>query len=134
MTLIAANRLEFARVPPGRDGRPPDVLATNAVTLDPSGPKYAIDMRWRPVAESWFLTLRLTSGAVIVSGAPVRDRTDCLLGVSTPGRPAGAIISYDPKGRGDPTLQSYAKDGVLLVYLPNGFNPADFTLYRSDVV
>lgn len=126
MSVIPVRRLEFVRAAWDR-------LTTNAVTLDVNGPKYALDMRWRPVAESWFLTVRLTSGVVIVSGAPVRDRTDCLLGISTQGRPQGAIISYDPKGRGDPTLTSYSKDDVRLYYLPLGFNPSDFTLYRSEV-
>ena len=134
MPVINTKRLEFVRVPPGPNGRSPDVLRTNSVVLDDDGPKFTISMLWRPVAASWFLTLRLTSGTPIVSGAPVRDRTDCLLGISTPGRPLGAIISYDPKGRGDPTLDSYARDGVSLYYLPDGFNPQDFTVYRSEVV
>jgi hypothetical protein len=106
-------------------------LTANAVN------KYAIDMRWRPVAESWFLTLRLTSGRVIVSGAPVRDRTDCLLGVTPPSgttRPRGAIMSYDPKGRGDPTLESFFADDVRLYYVPAGLDPADFAVYQSEVV
>ena len=133
MAVVPIRRLEFVRVPPDASGRPPDVLTTNRVVLDVDGPTFSIALNWRPIAASWFLTLRLTSGRVVVSGAPVRDRTDCLLGISTPGRPRGAIISYDPRRRGDPTLDSYAKDDVRLYYLPGGFNPADFTLYRSEV-
>jgi hypothetical protein len=130
VSTISIKRLEFVRAPG-------DTLVTNAVVLDVDGPKYAIDMRWRPVAASWFLTLRLTSGTVIVSGAPVRDRTDCLLGVTPPPgftRPRGGIMSYDPKARGEPTLTSYFADDVRLYYVPAGLNPADFAVYQSEVV
>jgi hypothetical protein len=130
MSTITVKRLEFVRASS-------DTLTTNAVVLDVDGPKYAIDLRWRPVAASWFLTLRLTSGRMIVSGAPVRDRTDCLLGVTPPSgttRPRGAIMSYDPKGRGDPTLESFFADDVRLYYVPAGLDPADFAVYQSEVV
>lgn len=126
MATINVRRLEFARAPG-------DVKSTGRVVLDPSGPPYAITMLWRPIAASWFLSLRLATGEWITRGVAVRDRTDCLMGVSTQGRPAGAIISYDPKGRGDPTLESFSRDDVRLYYLPDGFNPADFAVYTSDV-
>ena len=91
-------------------------------------------MLWRPLAESWVLDLRLTDGTPITLGVAVRDRTDVLLGCSTLGRPAGAIMSYDPKGRGDPTLSSYATDGVGLYYLPGGLDPQILTVYQTAVV
>lgn len=125
-TPVPARRLEFARAAW-------DTLASGAVVLDPNGSRYLIRMRWLPVAESWALTLLLTSGAVVVHNAAVRDRTDCLLGVSTPGRPRGAIASYDPKGRGDPTLESFSRGGVMLLYLPDGLDPAVNSLYNTDV-
>jgi hypothetical protein len=55
------------------------------------------------------------------------------MGVSTPGRPAGALISYDPKASGDPTLASYSRGGAGLYYLPDGFDPTSFSLYRTEV-
>lgn len=125
-TPVPARRLEFVRAAW-------DTLASGSVVLDPDGSQYLLRMRWLPVAESWFLTLLLSSGEVVVSGAAVRDRTDCLLGVSTTGRPRGALISYDPKGRGDPTLTSFSAGGVGLYYLSGGFVPADFSLYRTEV-
>jgi hypothetical protein len=126
MSNIDFQRLNFIRAPG-------DTLITNQITLDRNGPPYQITMRYQMVAETWLLDLATTSGVVIVSGAWVRDRTDCLLGVSTPGRPNGAIMSYDPKGRGDPTLDSYFANGVLLLYVPLGLNPADFDAYTSNV-
>lgn len=125
-TPVPARRLEFVRAAW-------DTLASGSVVLDPNGSTYLLRVRWMPVAESWFLTLLLTSGDLVVSGAAVRDRTDCLLGVSTTGRPRGALISYDPKGRGDPTLTSFSSGVVGLYYLPGGFVPADFSLYRTEV-
>lgn len=126
MAVVNVRRLEFVRAL-GYN------LSTGRVVLDPNTRPYAIFMDWRPVAESWFLSLRLSTGEWIARGLPVRDRTDCLLGVSTPGRPAGAIVSYDPKGRGDPTLRSYSRDDVRLYYLPDGFVPDEFAAYTSDV-
>lgn len=121
-----ARRLEFARAAW-------DTLESGAVVLDPNGPTYALRMFWRPTMESWVLTLRRTSGPVIVAGAPVRDRTDCLLGVSTPGRPRGGIAAYDPRGRGDPTLESFSSLGVLLLYFPLGVDPTTFALYETAI-
>jgi hypothetical protein len=122
-----ALRLEFVRAAW-------DTLASGAVVLDRSvGTTYLIRLRWMPIAESWYLTMLLTSGLVVVSGAALRDRTDCLMGVSTPGRPAGALISYDPKASGDPTLASYSRGGAGLYYLPDGFDPTSFSLYRTEV-
>lgn len=126
MATINARRLEFVRAPG-------DVKSTGRVVLDPSGPPYAITMHWRPVAGLWFLSLRLATGAWIVRNVALRDRTDCLMGVSAPGRPAGALISYDPKRRGDPGLHSYTRDDVRLYYLPDGFVPEDFSAYMTDV-
>jgi hypothetical protein len=124
---IAVRRLEFAR-------QPGDVLTSGRVVLDPGGQPYALSMIWRPVAESWFLSIRLATGGWIGRWLPVRDRTDCLLGVSTQGRPKGAIIAYDPKGRGALDLESFSQNDVRLYYLPGGFNPYDFAVYQSDVV
>ena len=126
VALVPARRLEFVRA----DW---DTLASGSVVLDPGGGTFQIRMRWMPIAVSWYLTLSLTSGAVVVSGAAVRDRTDCLMGVSTHGRPRGAIIAYDPRGRGDPTLESFARLGVGLYYLPDGLVLEDFTLYTTAV-
>lgn len=126
MSTIAVRRLEFARAPG-------DTLVTSGVVLDVDGPTYAITMQWRPVASSWVLSMRQATGEWIVRGAAVRDRTDCLLGISTPGRPRGAIISYDPKGRGDPGLLSFSSEDVRLYYLPDGYNPEDFARYTSQV-
>lgn len=125
-TPVPARRLEFVRAAW-------DTLASGAVVLDPDGSQYLIRMTWLPVVESWSLTLLLASGAVVVEGAAVRDRTDCLMGVSTPGRPRGAIASYDTKGRGDPTLDSFSRGGVMLLYLPDGLDPAVNALYSTEV-
>lgn len=127
MATLAVHRLEFVR-------QAWDRLATGRVVLDPDGPTFRMVMWWRPIAGSWFLDLSLTTGVVIVTGAPVRDRTDCILGVSTPGRPQGAILSYDPKGRGDPTFDSYSAGGVGLYYVPAGIDPRDFALYTTEAV
>lgn len=136
VSVVNARILEFARAPVDQFGRPPDVLATNRVVLDPDEGTWSLVMRWRPTAGSWYLTLSTTSGLVVVSGAAVRDRTDVLLGVAPrlAPRPRGAIISYDPKKRGDPTLRSYALDDVRLYYLPDGYDPRDFAIYTSEVV
>ena len=133
-----AKRLNFTdqAAPPNRP--PPDFLQSNLVRLDdaPGSPTYRITLRWAPLAASWYLTLATTTGAIIVSGARVSDRTDCLLGVSTTGRPRGAIVSFDPIRRGDPGANAYVTngDGVSLYYVPAGLNPADFTLYQTAVV
>jgi hypothetical protein len=42
-------------------------------------------------------------------------------------------MSYDPKGRGDPTLQSFSMLGVGLYYVPAGIDPATFALYQTAV-
>lgn len=124
----AVRRIEFVRAAWDR-------LDTGAVTLDPGlGLAFAMSLKWRPTALTWYLDLRTTSGAPIVLGAPVRDRTDCLLGVSTPGRPRGGIMSYDPKGRGDPGLDSWSTGDVGLYYVPAGLDPTSFAVYTSEVV
>lgn len=126
MAAINVRRLEFARAAW-------DTLVTSGVVLDPDGPTYAITMHWRPKAATWVLSMRQATGAWVVRGVAVRDRTDCLLGISAPGRPRGAIIAYDPKGRGDPGLTSFSAQDVRLYYLPDGFNPEDFSRYTSQV-
>lgn len=125
MTVVAARRLEFTRGPQR------DRLDSGRVVLDPNGPTYRILMLWRPIAESWVFDLRLTGGAAIVLGAAVRDRTPLLLGCSAPGRPAGDIMSYDPRGRADPVLESYATGGVGLYYFPAGVDPALLAKYAT---
>lgn len=127
MATIAIRTLEFARVDWDR-------ADTGRVVLDPGGPSYRMSLRWLPVAETWTLSVWLTSGTPIVLGAFVRDRTDCLLGVSTVGRPSGGIMAYDPKRRGDPGLGAFFSDGVLLLYVPGGLVPADFAAYGASVV
>lgn len=133
-TPINARRLEFVRIPPAPDGTVPDRLDTGRVVLDPNAGTFAISLFWRRTCETWYLDLRTTAGAPIVLGAAVRDRVDCLLGVSTPGRPRGAIMSYDPKGRGNPTLSSFSDGVVGLWYVPAELDPYDFAIYQSEVV
>ena len=124
---IAIRTLEFVRAPG-------DYLETNRVQFVDGGPTYRVIMRWMPQSESWVLDMNTTGGRAIVAGAWVRDRVDCLLGISSTGRPPGGIMSYDPKRRGDPTLDSYYLDGVSLLYVPGGLNPEDFSLYSVPVV
>jgi hypothetical protein len=136
MTDIAIKRLEFAR----GEG---DVLATGRVRLDAAGPEYNLFLLWMPHRASisqvdapdgsWVLDMSTTDGRAIVSGAWVRDRVDCLLGVSSDGRPNGGIMAYDPKGRGDPGENAWSTDGVLLLYVPGGLDPADFAAYTTAV-
>lgn len=120
--IITATRFEFAT-------QAGDTLATNRVVLDKGGLSYRVMLRWLPQAETWIFDLATSAGVRIVSGAWVRDRTDLLLGVSTTGRPVGAIMSYDPKRRGDPGPDAWTLDGVLLLYVPAGLVPDEFSLY-----
>lgn len=131
MGSVRYQRLEFVR-------KSQDRLTTNRVQLGDTTATYRMAMWWRPLPReypqddstgAWFFDMFTTRGVPIVTGAPVRDRTDCLLGVSTAGRPVGAIIAYDPKARGDLTINAWQGDGVLLLYLPDGFNPEDFAAY-----
>lgn len=110
-----------------------DTLITNAVVLDQNGPTYKIKMWWLPTALQWILDLEDSSGKGIVRGCWVRDRTDCLLGVSTPGRPKGAITAYDNKHRGDPGRNAFFNEGVLLLYVPAGLDPYMFSKYDTPV-
>ena len=126
MTDIAIKRLEFAR----GEG---EALATGRVRLDANGPEYNIFLLWMPQQASWVLDMSTTDGRVIVNGAWVRDRVDCLLGVSSDGRPAGGIMAYDPKRRGDPGPDAWSTDGVALYYVPAGLDPADFAAYTTAV-
>lgn len=127
--LPTAKLLQFSRAPG-------DYKYTNRVQLDNPGPSYRIVLRWMPTAEIWVLDLYgpvpgviAPGGVPMVLGAWVRDRTDCLLGVSTPGRPNGAIMSYDPLSRGEPGLDAWSSGGVSLLYVPPGLNPNNFTAY-----
>ena len=123
MTVIAVKRLDFAR----GDG---DYLVTNRVRLDGTGVSYRMSLLWFEQSESWVFDMSTSTGQVIVSGAWPRDRVDCLLGISSPGRPPGGIMAYDPKQRGNPGRNAWGKDGVLFLYVPGGLNPDDFTLYQ----
>jgi len=131
VTTLAVKRLEFV----SQGG---DFLQTNRVRLDDAAGSltYRLTLRWSPQAASWYLTVATTTGVIIVSGARVADRTDCLLGVSTAGRPLGAIMAYDPKRHEDPGANAFAVngDGVSLYYVPAGLDPADFSLYQTTVV
>jgi hypothetical protein len=124
---IPIRTFEFTRAPG-------DYLVTSAVALDAGGPKFRIVMRWQPQPLSWVLDLFTSSGSTICTGVWVRDRTDCILGVSTVNRPRGGIMSYDPKRRGEPGPDAYTLDGVKLLYVPLGLNPEDFSLYSVPVV
>jgi hypothetical protein len=125
--ILAVKRLVFTKAPG-------DVLQTGRVQLDNPGISFRIRLRWLPQSENWILDLATTAGTQIVSGTWVRDRVDCLLGVSTAGRPPGAIMSYDPKNRGEPQLDAYTTGGAGLYYVPAGLNPEDFSLYSTEVV
>ena len=126
MTDITIKRLEFAR----GEG---EALATGRVRLDANGPEYNIFLLWMPQQASWVLDMSTTDGRTIVNGTWVRDRVDCLLGVSSDGRPAGGIMAYDPKRRGDPGPDAWSTDGVALYYVPGGLNPEDFAAYTTAV-
>lgn len=131
MGRVAYQRLNFVR-------QPGDRLTANRVPLGGRTQTFSLAVWWRPLPDrfpqdevtgAWFLDMSTTRGVAIVTGAPIRDRTDCLLGISTEGRPAGAIIAYDPRAREALTASAWTTDGVLLLYLPDGFIPADFSLY-----
>lgn len=135
MADIPFKRMDFVR----RNG---DYLVSGRVQLDQGGPTYRMTLALQPQQGTadrlgrWTFTMRTTSNLPIVSGAWVRDRTSVLLGISSPGRPLGDIIAYDPKKRGDPGPNAWAPggDGVLFLYLPLGFQPDDFTLYTTRFV
>lgn len=133
MASIPIKRLEFTRA----SG---DYLVTGRVQLDQGGPTYRMTLQHHPLQGTvaplgrWAFNMSTTTNQIIVSGAWVRDRTSVLLGVSSAGRPLGDIIAYDPKRRGDPwSASAFADDGdgVLMLYLPQGFNPNDFALYTT---
>ncbi len=125
-TITPARRLDFARSPGDR--------LTTSVRLDNDAPPFFVALWWRPQMRSWLIDLATATGAPIVTSAWLRDRTDCLLGIATPGRPRGAIISYDPNGGGiEPTLESYTTGGASVYYLPGGFDPTTFSLYAVSV-
>lgn len=135
MTTLAARRLNFV-------AQPGDFLPTYRVALDGTTGTWAMTVYWLPmpravpqpedeVTGAWFLDMSTTDDVPIVRGAPMRDRTDVLLGVSSARRPPGAIVPYDPKPypAREFTLGAWTTMGVLLLYLPGGFNPADFAAY-----
>lgn len=124
--ITPVRRLDFARSPGDR--------LTTITRLDDDAPPFFIALWWRPTMASWLVDVATSTGAPIVTGTWLRDRTDCLLGIATPGRPRGAIISYDPNGGGDePTLDSFTTGGAALYYLPDGFEPTTFSLYAVSV-
>ena len=132
MGQVNYQRLDFVSRKSG------DVLSTNRVALGGRTATFRIRVWWRPLPEAleqdestgcWFLSMWTTRGLPIIVNAPMRDRTDCLLGVSTEGRPVGAVVPYDPKVRPSLGINAWRSDGVLLLYLPDGFPPEDFTLY-----
>lgn len=127
MTLALLQRLEFCY------GKPGDYFCTNSIALDPGGVKYRIVIRRLPRAGLWIMDLSTSVGVRILSGGVLRDRTDVLLGVTTPGRPLGAIIVNDPKGRGDPGPAAFHTEGVGVFYMPGGFDPALFVKYETAV-
>ena len=132
---VPVKRLEFAR-------QPGDYLVSGRVQLDTGGPTYRMTLRLQPQQGTaarlgrWTFDMRTTANQGVVAGAWVRDRVSVLLGVSSRYRPAGDIIAYDPKGRGDPGPDAFRDDGdgVLFLYLPLGYNPEDFALYTTRFV
>lgn len=131
MGQVDYQRLNFVR-------QPGDRLTANRVPLGGRTQTFSFAVWWRPMPDrypqddvtgAWFLDMATTRGVPIVNSAPIRDRTDCLQGISTEGRPAGAIIAYDPRARETLSSAAWTTDGVLLLYLPSGFDPADFSLY-----
>ncbi len=133
MATIPIKRLEFAR-------QPGDYLVSGRVQLDQGGPTYRMTLQHRPLQGTrlplgrWIFNMATTTNLPVVNGAWVRDRTSVLLGVSSVGRPVGDIIAYDPKKRGDPSSAAAFSDdgdGILFLYLPQGFNPYDFALYTT---
>lgn len=125
MTETAVKVLEFA-------SNRGDRLQTKRVRLDASGPTYTITLDFLPLADeeagAWALTMATTAGAVIVSGAFLRDRTDVLSGVVAAGRPAGAIIAYGGPMHEDPRRMAFQEDGYRLLYLPGGYDPETFAI------
>ncbi len=130
MGIITTLRLEFVR-------QPGDYLLTSGLKLDGGTATFNLLVFWRPllralppaedeVTGAWFLTMTTATGVPIVTGAPMRDRTDALLGIATAGRPRGAIVPYDPKAPRPYTLGAWTTMGVALYYLPGGFVPDDF--------
>lgn len=114
---------------------PGDHVVSGRVVLDSDGPPYAVDCYWVPQSGLWWLSLATASGAPIVTGVALRDRTDCLLGVSTPGRPRGALFPYDPATRGvDPTLDSFYLGTARLYYAPDGLQLGGFAKYQTPLV
>lgn len=109
-----------------------DRLQTRGVRVQAGGQRYVITLDWIPLADEgagfWAFTLGTTDGTRIVSGAPLRDRTDVMAGVVHPLRPPGAIIAYNPTERSDPRRYGFQSEGWSLLYLPDGFNASDFAL------
>lgn len=116
---------------------PGDHIVSGRVVLDDGmggTPQFQVDVAWIPQTNLWLLSLKTAGGAPIGLGLPLRDRTDCLLGVSTPGRPAGALFPYDPGRRGDPTLDSFYLGTARLYYAPLGLPLGGFAVYLTQLV
>ena len=109
-----------------------DRIETGRLRFIPGGDTYVATLDFSPLADDeqgvWSLSLATVTGDVIVSGAVVRDRTDCLLGVVHPNRPPGAIVAYNPVVRSDPRRYGFQSEGWRLLYVPDGIDPADFAL------
>ena len=127
MTEALFQRLEFAL------GKPGDYFVTNSITLDAGAVRHRLVVRYLPMAATWTIDISTTTGMRILSGGWIRDRTDVLLGVTTPGRPLGGIMAYDPKGRGDPGPDAFYTEGVGLYYVPAGIIPEWFVKFETAV-
>lgn len=110
-----------------------DRLFAPRVVLDANLPPFGVTLWWRPQASIWILDLTRSNGSAIVSGTILRDRVDALLGVSTLGRPAGAIVPYAARP-GPLTLEGFTRGSYSLYYLPGGFDPALYAAYPVAVV
>jgi hypothetical protein len=126
VALIHYQRIELAQT----EG---DRLFAPRITLDENRPPFGLAMWWRPQAELWLLDVTRADGSPVVLGAVLRDRTDALLGVSTPGRPLGAVVPYAQRP-GPLTLDGFTRGSSSLLYLPDGFDPVLFAAYPVAVV
>ena len=123
--MTTVRVIEFAN----NDG---DRLRTSRVRLDRTGPTYTMILDFLPVADeeqgAWALTMRTTNGEPIVSGAFLRNRVDVLDGITSEGRPPGAIAPYNPATSEDPRRYGFESGGFQLLYLPDGFDPSVFVI------
>jgi hypothetical protein len=112
---------------------PGDHLISNRIVLDDNGGVFAIDLAFQMVPNFWSCTITRATGETIVSGVALRDRTDVLMGVSTPGRPRGALFPYDPR-RVDPGLDAFLLGTAKLYYAPGGLPLGFFALFETAVM